>query len=134
MITFSSKKNFQFNEDWLDSTLTEWATTLEQELRTDWEAERDPTTGARWAPLSKRYQKWKIDHYGSLPKLILSGRLLTTTRVAKVGKQIVVDMPAYGMYHQLGTSKMPSRPFLGIPDRTLKQLATISFRNIFNKR
>jgi hypothetical protein len=36
----------------------------------------------------------------------------------------------YGAYNQFGTSKMPARPWMGIPDKSLIQIVPIAWKNI----
>jgi phage gpG-like protein len=44
-----------------------------------------------------------------------------------------VKTEKYGRYHQFGTSKMPARPWVGIPDKSLKQIVPIAWKNILSK-
>jgi hypothetical protein len=41
-----------------------------------------------------------------------------------------VKTTSYGAYHQFGTSKMPARPWVGIPDKSLEQIVPIAWKNI----
>lgn len=132
---FKWKEDFQLNENWLPESLDEWTPMLRRDLLHYWERERDPGTGNRWAALSPKYKSWKIKHYGSLPKLILSGALLGGVTIRRDGNRILAETLDYGLYHQTGTSKMPARPYLGIPPVALNQLTRISARRILvNKR
>jgi phage gpG-like protein len=77
------------------------------------------TTGAGWAPLSPAYRAWKNRHYPSAPLLVQRGTLrasLTSPtepgsvwEPAPTGLRVGTRVP-YGMYHQMGTRRMPARP------------------------
>jgi hypothetical protein len=127
---FRWKSDPLLNTDWLTSSLDEWIPVLHRDLLHYWEREIDPESKNKWAELSPRYRSWKIRNYGSLPKLILSGELLGTAKISRVGKSIQVEAAHYGLYHMTGTRKMPARPWLGVPDVALNQLARISANNI----
>lgn len=122
------------NENWLSESLDEWIPVLRRDLLHYWERERDPQTGTSWPELTPKYRNWKIKNFGSLPKLILSGELLGTAEIRREGNQIQVDAAHYGLYHLTGTSKMKARPWLGVPDVALKQLARISVSHILRRR
>jgi hypothetical protein len=40
----------------------------------------------------------------------------------------------YGAYNQFGTSRMAARPWMGVPDVSLKQIVPISWRNILSRK
>jgi hypothetical protein len=127
---FSIKGDFRLNENWLSKSLDEWLPVLRSSLITHWGREQDPETLRPWAPLTPKYRAWKIKHHGNLPKLILSGKMLWTTRFGRVGNRITVDMPHYGIFHQKGTPRMKARPWLGVPNNSMKQLSRLSIKNI----
>lgn len=81
------------------------------------ESERDPSFGTPWAALSPPYLKRKLKQGFSKAKLERTGELKASI-VAESGDdyaEVAVGAP-YAIYHQLGTRKMPARPFLGIDD------------------
>jgi hypothetical protein len=55
---------------------------------------------------------------------------IITTR----GNVFSVRSTYYGGYNQFGTSKMAARPWMGVPDVSLKQIVPISWKNILSRR
>jgi hypothetical protein len=50
------------------------------------------------------------------------------------GNVFKVKSTPYGKYHQFGTSKMAARPWMGVPDISLKQIVPIAWRNILSRK
>jgi hypothetical protein len=50
------------------------------------------------------------------------------------GDKFLVKSTSYGAYNQFGTSKMPARPWMGVPDISLKQIVPIAWKNILSRR
>lgn len=72
----------------------------------------------KWPPLSERYKQWKVKKKGTAdPMLEFTGRLKqainTSQRTGMKGFTVkIVSGVKYGVYHQIGTTKMPARPFM----------------------
>lgn len=75
-----------------------------------------------WAPLSESYAAWKARAFPGQPILVASGGLrasLTSSldvdevgaRQARFGSRV-----KHGRYHQTGTSRMPARPPVALPE------------------
>ena len=80
---------------------------------------------APWTPLSPAYAERKRKEVGSKPILQRTGTLLRSLTEPKARGSItrINDMDAefgssifYGIFHQLGTARMPARPPLANPD------------------
>jgi phage gpG-like protein len=81
-----------------------------------------------WAQLSPKYRIWKQQHYPGQPILVREGVLRESVRwsgkalgpggIFDAHPSFVVAGTAipYGKYHDTGTSRMPARPFLPLPD------------------
>jgi hypothetical protein len=50
------------------------------------------------------------------------------------GNVFLVKSTYYGGYNQFGTSKMVARPWMGVPDISLKQIVPISWKNILSRK
>jgi hypothetical protein len=50
------------------------------------------------------------------------------------GNVFMVKSTHYGAYNQFGTSKMVDRPWMGVPDISLKQIVPISWKNILSRK
>lgn len=76
-------------------------------------------SGARWAPLSPAYAKWKASRFPGAGILVASGQLkaslsgpdapLSVFRPGPTSLEIGTEVP-YALAHQLGTRRMPQRP------------------------
>jgi len=75
----------------------------------------------RWKPLSPEYAEWKARHGYSSKILIRKHRLMQSIS-ARSGTNYarIFTGVDYGIYHQLGTKKMPARPFLVIQDEDVE--------------
>lgn len=94
------------------------------------ETESDPSFGTPWAALSPRYLARKLKAGFSREKLQRTGELKASI-VAESGDdyaEVAVGAP-YAIYHQLGTAKMPARPFLGIDEQGENEIvqATLAY-------
>jgi hypothetical protein len=49
------------------------------------------------------------------------------------GDTFLVQSTSYGKYHQFGTSKMEARPWMGVPDISLKHIVPIAWKNILSR-
>ena len=95
-----------------------------------------------YAPLSRRYERWKKKHYPNEPILKLTGRSLRSFKIFmdvsrkedKQGRGVVVlsfkakRMPYYMEYHTTGTSIMPKRDW-----RTLHKWVREKIRGVLSK-
>lgn len=97
-------------------------------------------TPKRWAPLSKRYEKWKRDNYGNLPKLILTERMSkgfkyqATPRTLKIINRVTAGQgknktPRW-IWHQDGTETMPARPMLQLGKRDYAVLIKLAHKHL----
>jgi len=84
-------------------------------------------TPKRWAPLSPKYAAWKKRHYGSLPKLILTGAMRDSFTYQVTPRTLRVESKVkYWTYHQTGTRKMPARPVVQISQKDRDELRTLT--------
>jgi phage gpG-like protein len=134
MITFDVRRLPTINLNWWAPTQRQWAPVLLEMQKPFWREEREPTLGTPWARLSPGYEKWKNKAYPGQPILRATGKMQDTARIRPYQQGFRVNTTPYGGYHQFGTSKMPARPWMGIPPAALGRLADIAFRNIFFSR
>ena len=118
------------NLNWWAPTQKEWAPVLLKDHQVPWRQESDPTTGRPWAKLSSKYAAQKAIKWPGQPILRASGAMedQAIIRPWKTGFEVMARF--YGAYHQFGTSKMPARPWVGIPDKSLIQIVPIAWKNI----
>ena len=97
-------------------------------------------TPRRWARLSPDYAAWKRKHYGSLPILVLSGKMragfswTATARTLKVENKVKRrGGRPYWIYHQFGTSRMPQRAILQMRAEDREQLRRIILNWVLNR-
>lgn len=132
MIEIKVKGKLPFlNEDWWPKTGESWTPRLLQENRKKWPSQVSPE-GKPWKSLTPGYQKWKTGRYGSLPILRLTGKMLDGAVIKYDKSSYVVETTDYGAYHQFGTSNMAARPWMGVPDQSLKILTQLAISNILN--
>jgi hypothetical protein len=124
----SPKKNF-FNEKWWLPTRSEWLPALLNDNRKFWISQTSPY-GIPWKPLTRKYSLWKTEHYGNQPILRATGRMQDTAQIKSWGNRIFVKAAAQGIYHQYGTRKMASRPWMGVPDVSMQRLPGIAWKYI----
>lgn len=127
MIEFKLKAT-TFNENWWDSSKNKIAKVLEEENQKSWEGEREPNTGAKWAPRKQPTGTWPI--------LRKSGSMFDKTKIKPSGGVGLFSAKtvSYGPFHQYGTSKMVARPWLGVPDGSLRPIADIIANSILRGR
>lgn len=134
MITLKVKNLPKVNLNWWAPTQREWAPVLLAQQKPFWKDEKNPTSGRPWAKLSKDYAAWKDKNYPGQPILRATGKMQDTAKILPYQQGFKVSTTPYGSYHQFGTSKMPARPWVGIPPQALASLGVIAFKNIFTKR
>lgn len=78
--------------------------------------------GSTWPALSPKYAEWKARHYPGRPMMVLTRRLersllgKTGDSIRVLGKKVFrfgTRVP-YGIFHHMGTTRMPRRQFLGL--------------------
>ena len=136
MINFKVTGNglVPLNVNWWKPTQREWTPILLDDQVPFWKKEVDPTYQRPWARLSPAYAKWKAQHYPGEPILRETGLMQDSAYIYTRGDQFLVKSTRYGAYNQFGTSKMPARPWMGVPDISLKQIVPISWKNILSRR
>lgn len=127
-------KGFQpFNENWWAKTQKQWAPVLLESQKPFWRRESDPQTGRPWAALSPAYAKWKSAKGGG-PILRRTGKMQDTAKIVPKGNWFEVVSTPYGKYNQDGTSRMPARPWMGVPPASIHKLFPIAWKNILSRR
>ena len=134
MIQFKLKNLPSINTNWWKPTQRQWAPKLLEDQKPFWKQERDPTTSEPWKKLSPDYKAWKDKKYPGQPILRATGRMQDTAKILPWQQGFKVESTSYGAYNQFGTSRMPARPWMGIPPESLGQLGRIAFKNIFFSR
>lgn len=127
----------QFNLKWWESSRNELAGILQQDNELSWSQERDPQTGKGWAPLSQRYRAKKNAIAPGQPILRLTGTMLNTAKIrpgSSVGLFSAKTRADYGIYHMTGTTRMPARPWLGVPSVTVPKMESVIAKAISKGR
>ncbi len=122
------------NLNWWKPTKEEWTPVLLDDHPAFWKRQSDPTTGKPWAQLSPHYSAWKAKKFPGQPTLRAAGTMLDSAYILTRGNQFLVRSTGYGAYNQFGTSSMPARPWMGVPDISLKQIVPISWKNILSRK
>lgn len=135
MINFKVQGNglTPMNLNWWKPTKEEWTPVLLDDHPVFWRQQVDPTTGRPWSRLSPRYSNWKAERYPGQPILRATGAMLDSSYIFTQGNRFLVRSTWYGAYNQFGTSRMPARPWMGVPDISLKQIVPISWTNILSR-
>ena len=136
MISIKSTGNglIPLNTRWWKPTKEEWAPMLLDDNVPFWRRQVDPTYGTPWAALSPAYDKWKQARYPGQPILRASGLMQDVAFISTQGDRFLVKSTKYGKFHQFGTRKMDARPWMGVPDISLKHIVPIAWRNILSRR
>jgi hypothetical protein len=121
------------NLRWYPPTQKEWAPILLKDQKVPWQQQSDPTTGRPWARLSPNYARKKAKKYPGQPILRATGTMQDGAKITPWQTGFNVLATFYGAYHQFGTSKMPARPWVGIPDKSLIQICPIAWKNILSR-
>jgi len=122
------------NLNWWKPTREEWVPVLLDDHPQFWKSQVDPTYQRPWQRLTPRYQAWKSEHYPGQPILRATGLMQDVAYIYTRGDKFLVRSTNYGKYQQFGTSKMPARPWMGVPDISLKQIVPIAWKNILSRR
>lgn len=105
---------------------------LMQDAESAFEQETSPE-GKKWAALNERYKQWRYEKKYTGPILQRTGMLaMSLSPRFNESQAMVVAHSPYAKYHQLGTSKMPARPFLGLSDIGKEEINDI-FKRYFLK-
>ncbi len=122
------------NLNWWKPTKEEWVPVLLDDHPQFWKSQVDPTYQRPWQQLSPRYQAWKSEHYPGQPILRATGLMQDVAYIYTRGDKFLVRSTNYGKYQQFGTSRMPARPWMGVPDISLKQIVPIAWKNILSRK
>ncbi len=102
-------------------------------------------SGKPWMPLDNEYARWKLQHRGGRPMLVVSGTLRDSlTRLRGAPNEIDKKQAWFGTnvtthdgrnkplarYHQSGTSKMPARKIVFVPPLFALALAERTAKHI----
>jgi hypothetical protein len=122
------------NLNWWQPTKREWTPVLLDDHPQFWKRQVDPTYQRPWQQLSPKYAKWKSQNYPGQPILRATGLMQDIAYIYTRGNVFYVKSTDYGQYQQFGTSKMVARPWMGVPDISLKQIVPISWKNILSRK
>lgn len=122
------------NLNWWKPTQKEWVPVLLDDHPQFWKRQVDPTYQRPWARLTPRYAAWKSENFPGEPTLRRTGAMQGASYIFTRGNQFLVRSTQYGAFNQFGTSKMAARPWMGVPDISLKQIVPIAWRNILSRR
>jgi hypothetical protein len=124
----------KMNLRWWTPTQREWVPVLMDDNHRYQKQQKDPTYLQPWSRLTPSYAKWKSLHFPGEPILTRTGAMLGASYIFTRGpNKFLVKSTYYGAYNQFGTRKMVSRPWMGVPDDSLKQIVPISWKNILRQ-
>ena len=133
MIRLRLKDLRPLNARWWKPTKEEWVPVLLDDHPQFWKRQVDPTYQRPWARLTPRYASWKSRNYPGEPILRATGLMQDLAFIYTQGNVFKVKSTYYGKYHQFGTSRMAARPWMGVPDISLKQIVPIAWKNILKR-
>ena len=119
---------------WWKPTKEEWVPVLLDDHPQFWKRQVDPTYLRPWAKLTPRYAEWKAERYPAQPILRATGLMQDIAYIHTRGNKFLVKSTRYGRFHQFGTSRMAARPWMGVPDISLKQIVPIAWKNILPRQ
>ena len=136
MIRFRVQGNglVPMNLNWWRPTKDEWVPVLIDDHPQFWKQQVDPTYKRPWASLSPKYAAWKQQRFPGQPTLKASGLMQESAYIFTQGNRFLVRSTDYGAYNQFGTKRMPARPWMGVPDISLKQIVPIAWKNILSRK
>lgn len=131
---FEFKSDFgvkPFNLWWWQSAKREWGDTLIEDNKPYWKNQTE-VNGRPWKPLSASYRAWKAGKFGNAPILRLTGQMQDSVQIITYLRNDKIDVQTtkVGPYHQFGTDTIPKRPWIGVPDKSLRRLSNISWKYI----
>ena len=122
------------NLNWWKPTKEEWVPVLLDDHPQFWKRQVDPTYQRPWQRLTPRYAAWKSQNFPGEPILRRTGLMQDAAYIYTKGNVFLVKSTHYGAYNQFGTSKMAARPWMGVPDISLKQIVPISWKKTLTRR
>jgi len=122
------------NTKWWKPTQKEWTPVLLDDNLPFQRNQQDPTYHTPWQRLTPAYAAWKQVHYPGQPILRRTGLMLDSAYLVTRGDMFLVKTMPYGAYNQFGTSKMAARPWMGVPDISLKHIVPIAWKNILSRK
>ena len=122
------------NTKWWKPTKEEWVPVLIDDHPQFWKRQVDPTYLRPWAQLTPKYASWKAKRFPGEPILRQTGLMQDIAYIRTKGNVFLVRSTDYGKYHQFGTSMMAARPWMGVPDISLKQIVPIAWKNILSRK
>ncbi len=136
MIKFKVQGNglAPMNLNWWKPTKEEWVPVLIDDHPQFWKRQVDPTTERPWQRLSPRYAAWKNQKYPGQPILRATGLMQDSAYIFTKGNQFIVRSTDYGADNQFGIGRQTARPWMGVPDISLKQIVPIAWKNILTRR
>lgn len=106
------------------------ANVLLQEAEAAFNNEKSPE-GESWAKLNQDYKKRRYDKGYTGNILQVTGDLVKSLNIDYGDSFAVIGAAEpYGQYHQVGTSKMPARPFLGLSHDGVEEIKAILNREL----
>ena len=123
-----------FNLNWWKPTQKEWAPVLLKDQTPFWRSQSDPSTGKPWVSLTPKYALEKLKRYPGQLILRATGAMQDGAEITPKGEGFEVKSAFYGRYHQWGTSKMTARPWVGVPDTSLKHIVPIAWKHILSRK
>lgn len=106
------------------------ANVLLQEAEAAFDNEKSPE-GEPWANLNQDYKKRRYNKGYTGNILQVTGDLVKSLNIDYGENFAVIGAgEPYGQYHQLGTSKMPARPFLGLSNDGIEEIKAILNREL----
>jgi phage gpG-like protein len=131
MFSFTLSQNLpKFETNWWANVQKQWAPELLKDNRSFWPVESDPSNGRPWAALTPNYASQKLKKYPGQPILRATGKMLDSVKLQPWNSGIQAVSELYGPFHQFGTKKMVARPWLGVPNSSLKKLTKLAWDNI----
>lgn len=122
------------NLNWWQPTKREWTPVLLDDHPQFWKKQVDPTYQRPWERLTPRYAEWKAKAYPGQPILRATGLMQDLAYIYTRGNVFMVKSTDYGASNQFGTAKKAARPWMGVPDISLKQIVPISWKNILSRK
>lgn len=122
------------NLNWWKPTQRQWAPVLLKDHPAYWKKEADPTYQRPWKALQPSTIERKDRKFPGQPILRRTGLMQDSAKIVPKGQGFAVQSTPYGKYHQFGTDRMAARPWMGIPDDSLKQIAPIAWKNILSRK
>ena len=108
-----------------DGITRKMANVLREDAEDAFEDERSPK-GEKWQDLDPAYKKSRYAKGYDGKILHRTGLLMASLNVDYGDNFAAVGVSeSYGIYHQLGTKKMPARPFLGISEEGIDEIKDI---------